>query len=61
MVYEIELEDPTQRPIKQHTYNHSRDDLEFLKREVDTLLDADLVEETTSPWAQPCVIAKRNM
>lgn len=25
------------------------------------MLEADLIEEVISPWAQPCVIAKRNM
>ena len=48
-------------PIGQKPYNHSRDDLLFLKAETDALLDADLIENWTSPWAQPCVIAKRNM
>ncbi len=33
----------------------------FLKTETDGLLEADLIEDWISPWAQPCVIAKRNM
>ena len=35
--------------------------MDFLKKEVQSLIEAELIEEANSPWAQPCVIAKRNM
>jgi hypothetical protein len=60
-IFEVTLKDPSQKPIGQKPYNHSKDDLTFLKAEVEALLAADLIEEVSSPWAQPCVIAKRNM
>jgi hypothetical protein len=55
------LRNKDQEPIGQKPYNHSREDLKFLQKEVQALMDADLIEEVASPWAQPCVIAKRNM
>ena len=51
VVFDMKLSNPEQKPISQKPYNHSGDDLAFLKKEVETLLDADLVEETSSPWA----------
>ncbi len=47
----MKLKDPEQKPIGQKPYNHSRDDLEFLQKEVQALLEADLIEEVSSPWA----------
>jgi hypothetical protein len=50
VTFDIELKDPKQEPISQKPYNHSKDDLDFLKKEVQALLDADLIEEVVSPW-----------
>lgn len=48
---ELEWRDPKQEPIAQKPYHYSWDDLEFTRKEVEDLLEADLIEEVKSPWA----------
>ena len=44
------------KPIKQHPYRMNPEKREYLKKEVQYLLDNDLIEHSTSSWSSPCVL-----
>ena len=44
------------KPIKQHPYRMNPEKREYLKKEVQYLLDNDFIEHSTSSWSSPCVL-----
>ena len=44
------------KPIKQHPYRINPEKREYLKKEIQYLLESDLIEPSTSSWSSPCVL-----
>ncbi|XP_068248783.1 uncharacterized protein [Palaemon carinicauda] len=53
------LLEPNTTPIRQPFYRATGVKLETLKREVQYLLDNNLAEPSTSPWASPCILVPK--
>ena len=56
-VHDIELIDD--KPIKQHPYRHNPEKTAALKEEVQYMLNNDLIEPGSSPWASPCLVVPK--
>ena len=48
------------RPIKQRAYRAPPDTNEFLKKEIDTMLDKSIIRESSSPWSSPVVVVPKH-
>ena len=46
-------------PIRQRPYRHSPEARKELDRQIDRLLEADIIEESDSPWGSPVVLVKK--
>lgn len=46
-------------PIRQQPYRKSLKEREIIKKEVDKLLDANIIRESTSPWAAPVILVRK--
>ena len=46
-------------PIRQRSYRHRPEARKELDRQVDRLLEADIIEESDSPWGRPVVLVKK--
>ena len=47
------------KPIKQRPYRTSPDQLEFIKSEINAMLQKGIISPTTSPWSSPVVIVPK--
>ena len=47
------------KPIKQKPYRTSPDQLEFIKSEINAMLQKGIISPTTSPWSSPVVIVPK--
>ena len=47
-------------PIRKRPYRNSPQITRELKKKVQELLDADIIEETDSPWNSPCLLIKKS-
>ena len=53
--------DPDQPPIRQRAYRISPQQKDILDQKLEEMLEADIIEGSTSPWAAPCLlVAKAN-
>lgn len=57
VVHDVEVEDAT--PIKQHPYRVNPKKREIMRKEVQYMLDNDLIEPSESPWSSPCVLVPK--
>ena len=46
-------------PIKQHPYRLNPIKLEHLRKEVQYMLDNDIIEKSTSAWSSPCILVPK--
>ena len=46
-------------PIKRNAYRTAPKENEFIKSEIDEMLEQDLIQPSTSPWSFPVVIVKK--
>ena len=47
------------QPIKQHSYRLNPEKQKYLQREVQYLLENDLIEPSKSNWSSPCILAPK--
>ena len=49
------------KPLKQQAYKASRDDNEFIQKEIDAMLEKKIIRESTSDWSSPAIlVSKKN-
>ncbi len=46
-------------PIKQHPYRVNPQKREIMRKEVEYMLEHDLIEPSESPWSSPCVLVPK--
>lgn len=56
MVHDVEI---SADPIKQHPYRVSPKKREIMQREIEYMLEHDLIEPSCSPWSAPCVLVPK--
>ena len=47
------------KPIKQHPYRMNPVKLQYLREEIQYLLDNDFIEPSQSDWSSPCIIVPK--
>ena len=47
------------KPIKQHPYRMHPTKLQYLKEEIQYLLDSDFIEPSQSDWSSPCILVPK--
>ena len=57
-VHDVVINDDA-RPIKQHPYRLNPIKLEHLRKEVQYMLDNDIIEKSTSAWSSPCILVPK--
>ena len=57
--HDLKLVEPGTRPIKQHAYRVDTLKKEVLKKEVQFLLENQLIEPSSSEWSSPCILVKK--
>ena len=58
-VHDVQLVDPHVRPIKQVSYRLNPQKREIMKKEVEYLLQQNLIEPSYSPWASPSLLVPK--
>ena len=58
-VHDVHLIDPHIKPIKQMSYRLNPQKKEIMKKEIDYLLQKDLIEPSYSPWASPSLLVPK--
>src|SRR5690606_27903761 len=46
-------------PLRQRSYRHSAEERRVIADEVHKMLEKDVIEESSSPWASPVVLVKK--
>jgi len=49
----------TERPIRQRAYRATLPDQQFISEEIQRMLDANIIQPSTSPWASPIVVVSK--
>jgi hypothetical protein len=49
----------TERPVRQRAYRATLPDQQFISAEIQRMLDANIIQLSTSPWASPVVIVSK--
>ena len=57
VVHDVDVGDAT--PIKQHSYRVNPKKREIMKKEIEYMLENDLIEPSESPWSSPCVLVPK--
>ena len=57
IVHDVDISDA--QPIKQHPYRLNPQKEEYLKKEVQYLLDNDFIEPSQSNWSSPCILVPK--
>ena len=47
------------KPIKQHPYRMNPMELQYLREEIQYLLDNDFIEPSQSDWSSPCILVSK--
>ena len=47
------------KPIRQHPYRMNRTKLQYLREEIQYLLDNDFIEPSQSDWSSPCILVPK--
>ena len=47
------------KPIKQHRYRMNPTKLQYLREEIQYLLDSDFIEPSQSDWSSPCILVPK--
>ena len=55
--HDVDVGDAT--PIKQHPYRMNPVKLQYLRKEVQYLLDNDIIEPSKSEWSSPCILVPK--
>ena len=55
--HDVDIEDS--KPIKQHPYRMNPMKLQYLREEVQYLLDNDFIEPSQSDWSSPCILVPK--
>ena len=58
-IHDVQLLDPNIKPIKQLSYRLNPQKKEVMKKEVDYLLQQNLIEPSYSPWASPSLLVPK--
>jgi hypothetical protein len=56
--HDIEME-PGVKPVRQHSYRIPQAKLEIAKREVESMLELGVIEESNSPWSSPYLLVPK--
>ena len=56
---EMTIETGSQHPIRQKPYRSALSQKETIEKHISTMLDADIIRESASPWASPVVIVPK--
>ena len=57
IVHDVEVENV--EPIKQHPYRVNQRKKEIMRKEIEYMLEHDLIEPSNSPWSSPCVLVPK--
>ena len=55
--HDVIIEDS--KPVKQHPYRMHPEKQKYLQKEVDYLLEHDLIEKSESDWSSPCILVPK--
>ena len=58
-VHDVHLVDPQMKPIKQMSYRLNPQKKDIMKKEIDYLLEQNLIEPSFSPWASPSLLVPK--
>lgn len=53
------ITEPTVQPVRQHAYRVSQREQDAIRHQVKQMLDDDVIQPSTSPWASPVVLVKK--
>lgn len=59
MLHDVVLKDPLMNPIKQPYYRLSPQKKQIMDKEIDYLLEKNLIEPSFSPWASPSILVPK--
>lgn len=57
VVHDVDVGDA--EPIKQHSYRVNPQKREIMRKEIEYMLENDLIEPSESPWSSPCVLVPK--
>ena len=55
----MKLTSQVSKPIKQHLYGMNPLTLQYLREEIQYLLDNDSIEPSQSDWSSPCILVAK--
>ena len=58
IVHDVEVGDAN--PVKQHPYRLNPQKAEFMKKEINYMLENDIIEPSSSQWSSPCVLVPKS-